>query len=68
MRLCRFGDARLGLVEHAGVRNVTAALNVLPSYRYPLPARDVLIEHLDQVRRAGTRRSRRLRLRCRWRA
>ncbi len=50
MRLCRFGDARLGLVEHASVRDVTSALDVLPSYRYPLPARDALIEHLDQVR------------------
>jgi 2-keto-4-pentenoate hydratase/2-oxohepta-3-ene-1,7-dioic acid hydratase in catechol pathway len=50
MRLCRFGDARLGLVEGAGVRDVTAALEVLPSYRYPLPGHDVLIENLDQVR------------------
>ncbi len=50
MRLCRFGDARLGVVEGANVRNVTAALDVLPSYRYPLPAGDPLIAHLDQVR------------------
>jgi 2-keto-4-pentenoate hydratase/2-oxohepta-3-ene-1,7-dioic acid hydratase in catechol pathway len=50
MRLCRFGDARLGLVEAAGVRDVTAALEVLPAYRYPLPRHDVLIEHLEQVR------------------
>src|SRR5579863_3448161 len=50
MRLCRFGDSRLGLVEGAGVRDVTAALEVLPSYRYPLPGHDVLIQHLDEVR------------------
>jgi 2-keto-4-pentenoate hydratase/2-oxohepta-3-ene-1,7-dioic acid hydratase in catechol pathway len=50
MRLCRFGDARLGLVERAGVRDVTAALEVLPSYRYPLPAYDPMIAHLDLVR------------------
>jgi 2-keto-4-pentenoate hydratase/2-oxohepta-3-ene-1,7-dioic acid hydratase in catechol pathway len=54
MRLCRFGDGRLGLVEGAvveesNVRDVTAALEVLPSYRYPLPSRDVFIAHLDQV-------------------
>jgi 2-keto-4-pentenoate hydratase/2-oxohepta-3-ene-1,7-dioic acid hydratase in catechol pathway len=50
MRLCRFGDARLGLVERAGVRDVTAGLEVLPSYRYPLPAFDPMIAHLEQVR------------------
>jgi hypothetical protein len=33
MRLCRFGDSRLGLVEGSNVRDVTAALDVLPSYR-----------------------------------
>ena len=49
MRLCRFGD-RLGLVEGPCVRDVTAALEVLPSYRYPLPAYDAMIAHLDRVR------------------
>jgi 2-keto-4-pentenoate hydratase/2-oxohepta-3-ene-1,7-dioic acid hydratase in catechol pathway len=54
MRLCRFGDSRLGLLEKnfegSCVRDVTAALEVLPSYRYPLPAHDAMIAHLDQVR------------------
>jgi 2-keto-4-pentenoate hydratase/2-oxohepta-3-ene-1,7-dioic acid hydratase in catechol pathway len=49
MRLCRFGDDRLGLVEGAVVRDVTAALDVLPSQRYPLPRYDLLIAHLPQV-------------------
>ncbi len=50
MRLCRFGDdSRLGLVEDTRVRDVSAALDVLPAYRYPLPAVDVLIENLDAV-------------------
>lgn len=49
MRLCRFGEGRLGVVESAGVRDVTAALDVLPPYRYPLPTHDVLIEHLPVV-------------------
>lgn len=49
MRFCRFGDGRLGLVEGSNVRDVTAALDVLPSYRYPLPAYDVLIGNLDRV-------------------
>lgn len=49
MRVCRFGDGRLGIVEGDCVRDVTAALDVLPGYRYPLPEHDVLIAHLDQV-------------------
>ena len=49
MRLCRFGDDRLGLVEDGSVRDVTAALDVLPAYRYPLPQFDPLIANLDQV-------------------
>ncbi len=49
MRLCRFGDGRLGIVEGSQIRDVTAALDVLPCYRYPLPAQDVLIANLDQV-------------------
>src|ERR1700680_4865335 len=49
MKICRFGDARLGVVEGPNVRDVTAALDVLPAYRYPLPTHDVLIAHLDKV-------------------
>src|SRR5450631_3263745 len=49
MRLCRFGDGRLGLVEGSNVRDVTAALDVLPDCRYPLPTYDLLIANLDQV-------------------
>jgi 2-keto-4-pentenoate hydratase/2-oxohepta-3-ene-1,7-dioic acid hydratase in catechol pathway len=49
MRFCRFGEGRIGLVEASTVRDVTAALDVLPSYRYPLPDHDVLIANLDAV-------------------
>jgi 2-keto-4-pentenoate hydratase/2-oxohepta-3-ene-1,7-dioic acid hydratase in catechol pathway len=49
MRLCRFGDNRLGIVEGETVRDVTAALDVLPGSRYPFPAFDVLIANLGQV-------------------
>jgi 2-keto-4-pentenoate hydratase/2-oxohepta-3-ene-1,7-dioic acid hydratase in catechol pathway len=49
MRLCRFGDGRLGVVEGSVVRDVTAALEVLPSYRYPFPSHDVFVANLDQV-------------------
>ncbi len=49
MKLCRFGDDRLGLVDADHVRDVTAALEVLPSVRYPLPTYDLLIANLDKV-------------------
>jgi len=51
MRLCRFDEGRLGLIEDSTIRDVTAALDALPSYRYPLPAFDVLIANLDDVKR-----------------
>jgi 2-keto-4-pentenoate hydratase/2-oxohepta-3-ene-1,7-dioic acid hydratase in catechol pathway len=50
MRLCRFGDDRLGLVGDDGILDVTAALDVLPEFAYPLPRFDVLISNLDRVR------------------
>ncbi len=49
MRFCRFGDERLGLVEGTIVRDVTAALDVLPRFSYPLPQHDVFIANLDAV-------------------
>jgi 2-keto-4-pentenoate hydratase/2-oxohepta-3-ene-1,7-dioic acid hydratase in catechol pathway len=49
LRLCRFGEGRLGLVEGSEVKDVTAALDALPAYRYPLPEYDVLIANLDRV-------------------
>ena len=49
MRLCRFNDHRLGIVEGATVRDVTAALEVLPKQDYPYPTHDLLIEHLDRI-------------------
>jgi 2-keto-4-pentenoate hydratase/2-oxohepta-3-ene-1,7-dioic acid hydratase in catechol pathway len=49
MRLCRFDDNRLGVVDGAVVRDVTAALDVLPSQGYPFPRHDILIEHLDRI-------------------
>jgi 2-keto-4-pentenoate hydratase/2-oxohepta-3-ene-1,7-dioic acid hydratase in catechol pathway len=57
MRLCRFGENRLGVVDGhpstspvAGqMRDVTAALDVIPAYRYPFPPGDMLIANLDAV-------------------
>jgi 2-keto-4-pentenoate hydratase/2-oxohepta-3-ene-1,7-dioic acid hydratase in catechol pathway len=50
MKLCRFGEGRLGLVEGDQVRDVTQALDVLPAQRYPFPTYDLLIANLDKVR------------------
>jgi 2-keto-4-pentenoate hydratase/2-oxohepta-3-ene-1,7-dioic acid hydratase in catechol pathway len=49
MRFCRFGEGRLGLVEGSSVRDVTAALEVLPEYRYPLPRVDQFIANFSAV-------------------
>jgi 2-keto-4-pentenoate hydratase/2-oxohepta-3-ene-1,7-dioic acid hydratase in catechol pathway len=49
MKLCRFNDNRLGIVEGETVKDVTAALDVLPQVRYPLPSHDPLIANLAQV-------------------
>jgi len=57
MRLCRYNEQRLGVVEGAlgsemQVRDATAALDALPAVRYPLPAHDPLIAALPQLRGA----------------
>jgi 2-keto-4-pentenoate hydratase/2-oxohepta-3-ene-1,7-dioic acid hydratase in catechol pathway len=49
MRLCRFGEGRLGVVEGSSVRDITAALDALPAFRYPFPRHDLLIANLDAV-------------------
>jgi 2,4-diketo-3-deoxy-L-fuconate hydrolase len=51
MKLCRFDDNRLGLVQGDQVLDVTAALDVLPACRYPLPRQDLLVTHLEAVKR-----------------
>ncbi len=49
MKICRFDDDRLGLVKDDWILDVTAALEVLPAVRWPVPQGDLLITHLDQV-------------------
>jgi len=49
MRLARFDDNRLGLVDGDCLRDVSAALDVLPAVRYPIPPGDLLIARLDAV-------------------
>ncbi|MGE0801828.1 MAG: fumarylacetoacetate hydrolase family protein [Lautropia sp.] len=49
MRICRFNATHLGIVEGHEVLDVTAALDLLPPQRYPLPMYDLMIERLDEV-------------------
>jgi len=49
MRLCRFDEGRLGVVDGGLIRDVTAAIEVLPTFRYPFPPYDVLVASLPKV-------------------
>jgi len=49
MKLCRFNDNRLGVVDGREVIDVTEALDVIPRSGYPLPAFDPLIANLEAV-------------------
>jgi 2,4-didehydro-3-deoxy-L-rhamnonate hydrolase len=50
MKICWFGDNQLGLVEGDTVRDVSAALKVLPPPRFPAPKGDPLIANLPLIR------------------
>ena len=54
MKICRFNDDRLGLVEGEEIVDVTAALDVIPATRWPAPPGDSLIANLEAVS-AGVR-------------
>ena len=49
MRLCRFDNVRLGVVDRDVIRDVSAALDVIPAYRYPLPEYDLLVANLGKI-------------------
>ncbi len=52
MRICQFNDQRLGIVDGAAVRDVTAVLDALPAQRYPFPAGDLLVAELPRLKDA----------------
>ena len=54
MKIARFNEGRLGVVEGDTVYDVTPALDLLPAVRYPLPRHDMLIADLDRVTAAIT--------------
>lgn len=50
MKICRFDEGRLGLVEGSHVVDVTAATRALPPLSWPVPHGDHAIRHLDILR------------------
>lgn len=49
MKICRFDDNQLGLIQGDMVLNISKALVVLPSLNWPYPHGDQLITNLDAV-------------------
>jgi 2-keto-4-pentenoate hydratase/2-oxohepta-3-ene-1,7-dioic acid hydratase in catechol pathway len=56
MKLCRFNDNRLGVLQGSSIRDVTEALEVLPPLRWPLPQGDHFFRHFQEIRQAITSR------------
>jgi 2-keto-4-pentenoate hydratase/2-oxohepta-3-ene-1,7-dioic acid hydratase in catechol pathway len=52
MRLCRYDDGRLGLVEGYTLRDATRAIEKLPQLRWPFPHGDQLIASLGAMKQA----------------
>jgi 2-keto-4-pentenoate hydratase/2-oxohepta-3-ene-1,7-dioic acid hydratase in catechol pathway len=52
MKLCRFNDNRLGVLEGSAIKDVTEALEVLPPLHWPVPQGDHFFRHFQEIRRA----------------
>lgn len=50
MKLCRFGEERIGLVTGEEVCDVSPVLKALPALHYPFPPGDQLIAELERLR------------------
>jgi 2-keto-4-pentenoate hydratase/2-oxohepta-3-ene-1,7-dioic acid hydratase in catechol pathway len=50
MKICRYDDERIGLVQDGTVRDVTAVLEALGRFAYPLPRFDPFIAQLDSLK------------------
>src|SRR5262249_27962314 len=50
LNICRYDHDRFGLVQDEAVRAVTAVLDELGSFRYPLPGFDPLIGNLERLK------------------
>jgi 2-keto-4-pentenoate hydratase/2-oxohepta-3-ene-1,7-dioic acid hydratase in catechol pathway len=52
MKIARYDDNRLGLVQDDGIRDVTSVLEGLGPFRYPLPREDPFIAALSSLKLA----------------
>ena len=50
MKICRYDEQRIGLVQDDAVRDVTAVLEELGSFGYPLPRFDPFIADLERLK------------------
>ena len=50
MKLCRYNDNKLGIVENEQLIDVTEAIEVVPEARWPRPHGDGLIANLATLR------------------
>lgn len=50
MRICRFDDDRLGIVDGNEIRDVTGAAEALPPLKWPVPRGDHFFNNFDTVR------------------
>ena len=50
MKICRYDDNRVGLVQDNAVHDVTPVLSELGSFSYPLPKHDPFIAALERLR------------------
>lgn len=50
MKICRFDEDRLGIVEAGQVADITSVLDHLPALRWPVPAGDHLIRNFSALK------------------
>ncbi len=49
MKICRFNNNQLGLVEGRNVRDVSQAINAIPSLTWPVQPGDAMVRNLNSV-------------------
>ena len=57
MRIARFDQNRVGIVQGDAIRDVTGVLEQLPAHRHPFPRHDALIANLEILQNATMVRS-----------
>lgn len=50
MRICRYDDHKIGLVQDDGIHDVTSVLSELGTFKYPLPRHDPFIARLESLK------------------